>query len=219
MHGNPIKGLIVGTGAMAAVVSAAWVSVSACSCTALPREGSHTTVITNAVRIVAEVAVQVKEARDAAVEDAQPGETPSAGGPTASTTAAPANLVFRFGGVDGSRAVEDPNAQIADLRMTKSGMTYRWAAGGCENLGAKDRGDYSRTLACAFYWSEKEQAWIGGKFDFVSTSRTTRSWNNINDGYRRWDAKAFFAAPKRAFCIVSTDGRKRTNLLETEEPK
>ena len=132
--------------------------------------------------------------------------------------AAAEKLVYRFGGFNGSHAAEDPETQISSLHMSRNGMSYRWVKGGCENFGAKDRGDCDHALACAFFWSEKDHAWIGGKFDWISTSRTTRDFNNLNGGYGGWTPEEFFWAPRRAFCIVSSNGKKRTNLLVTEEP-
>ena len=126
-------------------------------------------------------------------------------------------LVFKYGGFDGSRAVEDPAAQIADLHITRSRLSYRWAKGGCETLGATSKTDAEHTLACAFYWDGSR--WVGGKFDWISTSRTSRDFNNLNGGYNGWVAEHFWAADRRAFCIVSKDGKKRTNLLVTEEPR
>ena len=91
-------------------------------------------------------------------------------------------------------------------------MSYAWAKGDLGNWGLA-RTD-AGALACAFYWSDEEQAWIGGKFDWISTSRLTRSWENVRERYNGWDPDAFFAAKRHAFCIVSKDGRKRTNLVE-----
>lgn len=153
-------------------------------------------------------AAPASESDPPAPATATAGESPSA------AADAPV-LVYRWGGFDGSRALEDPATQIADLHMTKDGLRYRWAKGGCENFGAKNREDSGATLACAFYWYGKQ--WIGGKFDWISTSRTTRDFKNL-DGYNGWKREPFFAASKRAFCIVSKDGRVRTNLLVTEEP-
>lgn len=157
--------------------------------------------------------------------DAAAAETPAqtTQGATPTATTAAAKLVYRFGGFNGGNAVETPDAQISSLRMSRNGLSYRWAKGGCEALGATSAGDCDHTLACAFYWSDAEGAWIGGKFDWISTSRTTRDFKNIHPGpdgkaYRGWRSDLFFAAPRRAFCIVSKDGKKRTNLLVTEEP-
>lgn len=131
------------------------------------------------------------------------------------SAAAPGPLVYKYGGFHGGNAVEDPNTQIADLHMTRSGLRYKWAKGNLRNWGVTPDTN-AGALACAFYWDGKQ--WVGGKFDWISTSRTTRDWVNLNGHYNGWNPDAFWAAPRRAFCIVSKDGKKRTNLLETKEP-
>lgn len=120
-------------------------------------------------------------------------------------------LEYRYGGFDGSRAVETAAAQISGLRVTASGMSYSWERGGCEALGASGASDYSATVACIFY--ESGGKWIGGKFDWISTSRRSRDFVNIRAGYNGWDSAAFFAAKRHAFCIVGKDGKKRTNII------
>lgn len=148
-------------------------------------------------------------AAETVADDPAPAEAPA--------TAAPSGaLVYRYGGFDGSRAAEDAATQIAGLHITRSRLSFKWAKGGCENLGATSRTDTDHTFACAFYWDGSR--WVGGKFDWISTSRTTRDFKNIDDHYHGWNPDAFWSAPRRAFCIVSRDGRKRTNLLETTEP-
>lgn len=134
---------------------------------------------------------------------------PAAG--QAATVAGPV-LDFRWGGFRGGGAVEDPATQIRDFRMDKNGMRYAWAKGDLSNWGLAR--ESAGALICAFFWDEKEQRWIGGKFDWISTSRLTRSWENVYAGYNGWKADPFFAATRRAICIVSANGRQRTNLLE-----
>jgi hypothetical protein len=119
---------------------------------------------------------------------------------------------WRFGGFNGSRATEVPGCRIGSLRVTRSGLSYKWESGGCEALGASSREDYSRTLACAFYWDGTK--WVGGKYDYVSTSRTSRTFENIDEGYGGWNASEFFGAKRHGFCIVSTDGKRRSNFIE-----
>lgn len=146
-------------------------------------------------------------AAETVADDPAPAEAPA--------TAAPSGaLVYRYGGFDGSRAAEDPATQIASLHITRSKLTYKWTQGNLRNWGLGDAD--AGALACAFYWDGS--GWIGGKFDWISTSRTSRDWNNLNGRYNGWDPDAFWSAPKRAFCIVSRDGKRRTNLLETTEP-
>ena len=151
-----------------------------------------------------------------------PGEAPSAATPAPESPAGEApssppsapRLVFRYGGFDGGKAAESPSARIRSLKLSSAGLSYAWDSGGCEDLGAASKTDYSQTLACAFYWSDAENAWIGGKFDWISSSRTTRDWKNIRERYNGWDPDAFFGSSRVAFCIVSKDGRRRTNLIE-----
>lgn len=121
-------------------------------------------------------------------------------------------LVFRFGGFDGSKAVVDPSVRISSLALSADGMSYRYEAGDLSawGLSRTDAG----ALACAFSFDPASGAWVGGKFDWISSSRTTRDWKNIRAGYNGWNADAFFSAPRVAFCIVSRDGRRRTNLIE-----
>ena len=145
---------------------------------------------------------------DPATGDA-PAETPPAA-PAARPVAG--SLVFRFGGFRGEGAAEDPATQISDVRISRGGLSYRWTKGDLGNWGLSRENDGA--LACAFYWDGAQ--WIGGKFDWISTSRTTRDFKNIDGGYNGWRADLFWAAPRRAFCIVSADGKKRTNLEEAK---
>lgn len=116
-----------------------------------------------------------------------------------------------FGSPNTSKATEDPNAQIKDLKLNKDGLSYRWAKGGCENLGASSKGDYSQTIAVAGYGDGK--TFKCAKFDWISTSRTSRSFENIYDHYNGFDPDAFFKAPHRCFFIMGADGKRRTNIL------
>lgn len=133
---------------------------------------------------------------------------------SASEPQAPAALLFwRFGGFDGARAVEDPAVRIADLRVSSGGLSYRWETPQGLSAWGLARGQ-ADAIAAAFYWDDARGNWIGGKFDWISTSRTTRDFKNISAGYHGWDSQAFFAARKIAFCIVSRDGARRSNIVE-----
>ena len=122
-----------------------------------------------------------------------------------------ASLRWSMGGFNGSKAVLHDGVEIGSLNVGRDGMSYRWVRGGCEQLGAGSRTDYSKTLACIFY-RDGSGAWVGGKFDWISTSRTTRDFKNIHDGYGGWNAAAFDAAKEFAFVIVGTGGR-RSNVI------
>jgi len=144
------------------------------------------------------------------------GEAAATSGEAETSAAAPAADAVNFaalkwcwGAFDGSKAAEDAGARIGSLKVSASGLSYKWEKGGCERLGASSASDAS-CLACLFCFDGS--AWRGGKFDWISTSRTTRDMKNVEDGYNGWDAGAFRSAKAYAFVIVSKDGRKRTNV-------
>ena len=112
--------------------------------------------------------------------------------------------------VGGCRLCSD--AVIKDFKMDKKGMSYKWAKGGCEQLGAKDKGDYSATLAVCGY-SNNGIDYHCCKFDYVSTSRLTRSWENVYDHYNGINPDTFFEAAHHCFFICDKHGNYRTNIL------
>ena len=116
-----------------------------------------------------------------------------------------------FGSPNCSKAKEVSEAQIKDLKISKNGLTYRWATGGCEKFGASSASDYSQTLAVAGYGDGK--TFKAAKFDWISTSRTSRSFENIYDHYNGFDPDKFFSAKHRCFFIMSKEGKRRTNVL------
>ena len=118
--------------------------------------------------------------------------------------------IIPFGSPNCSKAIEDPDTRIKDLKMSSKGLSYKWAKGSLANWGIKDKHDAS-ALAIAGY--QDGQSFLCGKFDWISTDRLTRSFENIEDHYNGWDPQAFHKAPHRCFFIMSKDGKKRTNIL------
>ena len=118
---------------------------------------------------------------------------------------------WNFGGFTGGRASKT-TASITGLSVSASDMSYRWKTGGCETLGASSRTDHTHTVAC-FFVQRSDGKWVGGKFDGISTSRTSRSFVNIFEGYNGWSLSGVPNPCPCAFVIVSTDGKKRTNVI------
>lgn len=130
--------------------------------------------------------------------------------PTSSDAVDFASLEWAWGGFNGSKAKLVDGAEIGSLKVTADGMSYKWVAGGCEQLGALSRTDADHTLACLFV--RVGGKWQGGKWEWISTSRTTRDFKNVREGYGGWDASALGKATAFAFVIVSDDGKRRTNV-------
>ena len=121
-------------------------------------------------------------------------------------------LHYIYGGVKGENAVEDPMVRIANLRINgRSGMSYSWDNG--SSLAAWGLGnDTAGALACIFYRGSDGE-WYGGKFDWISTSRRTRDFKNLNEGYNGWNPEKFYAAKHHGFLILSSNGKKRSNFI------
>lgn len=117
-----------------------------------------------------------------------------------------------FGSPNVGKCRLNPDAQIKDFKMDKKGMSYKWAKGGCEQLGAKDKGDAGMTLAVCGYSNDGVNFHVT-KFDWISTSRLTRSWENVYEHYNGINPEAFFNAPHHCFFICDRNGSYRTNIL------
>ncbi len=118
-------------------------------------------------------------------------------------------LRWKYGGFDGSHAVLD-KPRIGDLFFGSRKLSYRWTG---PTLSAWDLSNSNAgALACLFL-QQSVGTWVGGKFEWISTSRTTRSYTNIHDGYNGWTLAGIPQACQAAFCIVSHNGRLRTNVI------
>ncbi len=181
------------------------------------------------VRIPAAVVDAVTDAAQRAAEAiqqtqtaAEPGEavidTPAASEPAPGTTAPPtddadevpfADLKWTCGGFNGGSAKECPAVQIGSLKVSSSGMSYKYTTASLSVWGlAKDD---AGALACLFV--RRNGAWTGGKFDWISSSRLSRDFKNISGGYNGWPTDAIGTADAYAFVIVSENGKKRTNVI------
>ena len=121
-----------------------------------------------------------------------------------------ASLEWCWGGFKGGSAKPVDGVEITALKVTADGLSYKWVKGGCEKLGATSREDADHTLACLFV--RVGGKWQGGKFDWISTSRLSRDFKNVKDGYGGWRKDAIEAAEAYAFVICSKDGKRRSNV-------
>lgn len=146
-------------------------------------------------------------------ETLPPSSPPVADPPAAVATDAIAysDLHWSHGGFDGSKAVLNPGAVIGNLSVSSGGLSFRWISGNCQTLGASSSGDIDKTLACMFY-RDSGGRWQGGKFDWISTSRLTRDFKNVDSGYRGWNTAAFRESKEVAFVVVGLNGR-RSNVI------
>ena len=173
--------------------------------------------VTNLVREIkakAEAEAAEKSSGEAPGGEAGPGQgSAGASADSASAASSPSpSLVWRYGGFDGSKAAEDPACRISGLKVGSSSLSLKWETGVPASWAANKTEKGNLVVVAAFYQSGGK--WIGGKFDWIDASRSSRSLENIMDGYGGWDASAWRAAKKHALVVVSADGKKRSNLVE-----
>lgn len=155
--------------------------------------------------------------------DGQPAETPEPtpapdDSATSPETSSPdevdfASLEWCYGGFNGGKATL-ADCRIKSLKVTRSGLSYAWERGGCEDL---DRScSHSNPCCTCALFCRIGGKWVGGKFDHISTDRRTRGFENIDGRYGGWDHGALSEATAFAFVIEDDGGKRRTNVIVQE---
>jgi hypothetical protein len=123
------------------------------------------------------------------------------------------DLVWQYGGFKGGGAILSDAVRIGSLTFARNSMYYKWVKGGCEQLGAKNATDPRQTMCCIFF-EGADGVWRGGKWDWISTSRTSRELKHINRDpkYSNWGDFNLTSPMEAVFVIVSKGGR-RSNVI------
>lgn len=119
------------------------------------------------------------------------------------------SLDWCWGGFAGGKAALG-SGRISSLRIGRDNMSYTTTASWWRELGNGSATE-ANSLACLFVRISGK--WQGGKIDWISESRASRSYANIRSGYHGWRTDAIEAADDYAFVIVSRDGKRRTNVI------
>lgn len=120
-------------------------------------------------------------------------------------------LRWQYGGVNASGAKLD-SPRLSSLSCNGRSVFYRWEVGMSGwGLGNGDAG-----AICAVFF-ERDGKWIGGKFDWVSVSRSNRELKHV-ESYSNWPSSGIKLPwrGKVAFVVVSADGKRRSNVLVAE---
>lgn len=117
------------------------------------------------------------------------------------------SLNWTYGHFNGAGAVIS-TPRIANLSVKDNKLSYQWAVGmGGWNLAHDDAG----ALACAFV-QRADGTWVGGKFEWVSTSRSSRSMGNALEGYNGWNFAGVPNPCQLVFVVVENGGKRRSNV-------
>ena len=117
---------------------------------------------------------------------------------------------FIYGNFKGEGA-KLSSPRISSLRFTSNDLYYKWAGSTLASWGMSDG---QADAICCLFVQNNEGQWVGGKFDWISTSRTHRDLNHVTrDGYGGWNLRGVPNPCKAAFVIISRDSRRRSNVI------
>lgn len=118
-------------------------------------------------------------------------------------------LKWDFGGFRPATECLRSEVEISGLKIASNGLSFRYV----HDLSVWGLGyGEAEALACLFV-CDNDGNWVGGKFDWISSSRTKRSFENVYGGYGGWSLSRVPNPCPAAFVIVSRDGRKRSNVI------
>lgn len=119
-------------------------------------------------------------------------------------------LDWVYGGFKGAAATHS-GVTIRNLVVHRDRITFDWETD-LSAWGIKSADDHSKALACLFV-KRSDGAWVGGKFDWISTSRAMRELKHIHQGYGGWSLAGVPNPCEVAFVVAHTDARRRSNIL------
>lgn len=123
------------------------------------------------------------------------------------------DLVWAYGGFNASGAVLD-TPRLSGASCNGRRYSYKWDVG----LSGWGLGNDEAGAICAVF-IERDGKWIGGKFDWISTSRASRELKHL-ESYSTWP-KSGIKLPvtgRVAFVVTSADGKRRSNVIVAEVP-
>ena len=120
------------------------------------------------------------------------------------------SLHWSYGGFRGGSA-QPSGVVISGLSVSKDSLSFSYVSNLSEWGLSRDQAD---ALAC-FFVQKSDGSWVGGKFDWISTSRTGRSLGHVKEGYGGWSLSGVPNPCGAAFVIVSSDGTKRSNVISS----
>ncbi len=118
-------------------------------------------------------------------------------------------LSWTYGGKPKAGGARLSGVGISELSVSSGGLSFKYvrdlSAWGLANGQAG-------AVACLFVQNNSGK-WVGGKFDWISSSRRSRSFTNIYAGYGGWSLANVPNPCPVAFVIVSSDGTRRSNVI------
>ncbi len=134
---------------------------------------------------------------------------PPASSPTVGDAVSYNSFHWDYGGTTKPRGARQSGVVISGLSFSKTGLSFTYQT----DLSAWGHAYTDpAALACLFV-KDNNGRWVGGKFDWISSSRRSRNFENIFNGYSQWSLANVPNPCQAAFVIASSDGKRRSNVL------
>lgn len=130
--------------------------------------------------------------------------------PTPSTE----KLDWCWGGFKGSGAKVDNTCVLSGLSAGNDKIAFRWVTNIPSNWAKKSTEKGNLVIFSVFVRSG--DGWKGGKVDWIDENRSSRSTENIKDGYNGWSFESYKSAKEVGICVCSVDGKYRSALLSVK---
>lgn len=120
-------------------------------------------------------------------------------------------LQWQYGGFSGAKAKLD-SPRLSRLSCNGRSVIYHWDVG----MSGWGLSNSEAGAICAFFVL-RDGVWVGGKFDWVSVSRSSRELKHL-ESYKSWPSSGITlpVMGSVAFVVVSADGRRRSNVVTAE---
>lgn len=125
-------------------------------------------------------------------------------------------LKWMYGNFNGAGAVNS-GVQISNLKAGKTSFTFKWD----RNMGAWGKPASNHAELCAWFVKKNDGTWVGGKFDWVFNSNTSRAMHHFwppgqSINYQNWGKLDWQNVPnpcQAAFVVVESNGKRRSNVI------
>jgi hypothetical protein len=126
------------------------------------------------------------------------------------------SLKWTFGGFTKGANARHSGVHISSLSFAPSKLSFKYV----KDLSAWGLSYTDASALSCMFVQKTDGTWVGGKFDWISSSRTSRGFTGhitpdpkTGKTYNGWSLAGVPNPCKAAFVIVSSDGTKRSNVI------
>ncbi len=117
-------------------------------------------------------------------------------------------LSWRYGGVSGG-GYQQSGVEISNLKTGRNDLSFKYK----KDLSAWGYGHGDASAYACMFVQTANGSWVGGKFDWISSSRSSRDLKNVTSGYGGWSLAGVPNPCRVAFVILDPKSKRRSNVI------